>query len=178
MMTESLATGRERALAILRGPGPTLYGLIDAAQDPEILALIREGDCRFESLYQGESAIVMASVAPYLVELDPARGLLGTLIERGWGRNWGLYLRSRLPLAEMRRHFRLFTQVELPDGQPAYFRFYDPRVFRVFIPTCNASECRAFFQGIDSFLVEGPEGTSMLVYRLASDGRASVTAIP
>jgi Domain of unknown function (DUF4123) len=165
LATATAATCHERVLAILRQPGSTLYGLIDAAQDPEILALIREGECPFDSLYQGESAIVMASVAPYLIQLDSQKGLLEKLITRGWGHNWGLYVRSRLPLKELRHHFRHFTMVELPDRQTAYFRFYDPRVFRVFILTCNISEIHTIFEGIEVIYCEEPDGTSMNLYR-------------
>ena len=161
-----LPTFCELILAILRGPGAAVYGLIDAAQDPEILALIQEGNCPFESLYQGESALVMASVAPYLIQLAPNTTLLETLIVRGWGKNWGIYIRSRMSLPDLRRHLRRFTMVELPDGESAYFRFYDPRVFRVYIPTCSVEECRTILEGIEAILAEGPDGTSAIRYRL------------
>ena len=174
LATTGPAPCHDRVLAVLRQPGGTLYGLIDAAQDPEILALIQEGGCPFESLYQGESAIVMASVAPYLVQFSPESLLLDELVSRGWGNNWGMYLRSHGSLTEVRRHFRHFTMVQLPDGQPVYFRFYDPRVFRVFIQTCNASEGRTFFEGIDCMYAEGPDGSSMGAYRLDSSARIAI----
>jgi hypothetical protein len=177
MTTEPLLTWPDRALAILRAPGSTLYGLLDAAQDSQVLALIHEGDRPFQSLYQGPSAIAMASVAPYLVQLDPEQALLEQLVSKGWGRNWGIYLRSRLPLAEVRRHLRHFTMVEPPDGRPIYFRFYDPRVFRVFIPACNPEECRAIFEGIESILVEGPDGRSINLYRLVDQNRLEVQSV-
>jgi hypothetical protein len=173
----SSATFHERVLAVLRQPGGKLYGLIDAAQDPEILALIHEGGCPFESLYQGESAIVMASVAPYLIQLAPDSLLLDQLVSRGWGNNWGMYLRSHASLKDMRRHFRHFTMVQLPDGQPVYFRFYDPRVFREFIQTCNASEGRTFFEGIDRIYAEGPDRSSMATYRLDSSARIAIEEV-
>jgi hypothetical protein len=168
--THTLGSCRDRALAILRRPGATLYGIIDAANGPEILALIRDGGCPFESLFQGESAIAMASVAPYLVQLPPQAPLLETLIAKGWGNNWGIYVTSRLPLAEVRRHFRHFTMVELPDGRVVYFRFYDPRVFRVFIPTCNPVECRTILDGIEFVYAEGTDGSSMNTFRLGEAG--------
>jgi Domain of unknown function (DUF4123) len=175
--TDAIPTWRERALAFLREPGSTLFGLMDAAQDPEILALIQEGGCPFESLYQGESAVVMASVAPYLVQLDPEKGLLQQLVLKGWGKNWGIYLRSCLPLAKVRRHFRHFTMVELPDGQQVYFRFYDPRVFRVFMPTCNASENSTIFEGIESIFAEGTDGNTMNIYRLEGSDALRTEAV-
>jgi Domain of unknown function (DUF4123) len=177
LATTSSATCHERVLAVLRQPGGTLYGLIDAAQDPEILALIQEGGCRFESLYQGESAFVMASVAPYLVQLGPDEPLLDQLVLRGWGYNWGIYVRSHSPLLEMRRHFRQFTMVQLPEGEPAYFRFYDPRVFRVFMPTCNRDEYCKIFDKIQSILVENPQEASANRYSLDKAGRLMIETI-
>ena len=84
---------------------------------------------------------------------------------------------SCLPLAELRRRFRQYTMVELPDGETAYFRFYDPRVFRVFIPTCNASECQSIFAGIKAFYADGSDGSSMLRFRLKSAGQVSIETL-
>ena len=32
-------------------------------------------------------------------------------------------------LSELRRHFKKFNLVYLPDGEPVFFRCFDPRVF-------------------------------------------------
>jgi hypothetical protein len=177
MTTEVVPSCSEHALAILREPGAQLYGVIDAAHDLEILALIQEGDCPFECLFQGESAILMASVAPYLIQFSPEAALLEQLVVRGWGNNWGIYVRSRLPLDEVRRNLRHFTMVELPGGQVAYFRFHDPRVFGVFITTCNESECRTIFEGLDVVFAEETDGTVMKRYRLENGEKVVIDKI-
>ena len=48
-------------------------------------------------------------------------------------------------LEELRRHFRKFLKVEDPKGKSLIFRYYDPRVLRVYLPTCNAMELQTVF---------------------------------
>ena len=43
------------------------------------------------------------------------------------------------------------------DGKPLYFRFYDPRVFRVYLPTCNESELEIIFGPVSRYLVESED---------------------
>ena len=45
-----------------------------------------------------------------------------------------------------------------PDFQPLYFRYYDPRVLRVYLPTCDADELRTLFGPISRLLCEDEEG--------------------
>jgi len=58
-------------------------------------------------------------------------------------------------LRTLRDHFRDFHKVELPDQRIVIFRYYDPRVLRIFLPVCNQSELRQFFGPVQTFLVEG-----------------------
>jgi len=45
----------------------------------------------------------------------------------------------------MRQHFRRFITVHDESGKPLLFRYYDPRVLRTFLPTCNAKELAEIF---------------------------------
>ena len=59
----------------------------------------------------------------------------------GWGRRWGIYVTSREPFKEVRRHFRRFLMVEFEDTEErVYFRFYDPWVMGVFLMTCSMQQ--------------------------------------
>lgn len=40
------------------------------------------------------------------------------------------------------------------EADPIYFRFYDPRVLRRFLPVCTPDQLYAFFGPIDYFLFE------------------------
>jgi hypothetical protein len=45
------------------------------------------------------------------------------------------------------------------------FRYYDPRLLRVYLPTCRPAELETFFGPIDTFLTEGEDGGEMLEFR-------------
>lgn len=44
------------------------------------------------------------------------------------------------------------------------FRFYDPRVMRKFLPTCDAEQLKVFFGNVDTYFVEAEEGEILLAY--------------
>ena len=66
-------------------------------------------------------------------------------------------IESPAGLRELGRHFQAFIMVYDPQGKPLYFRYYDPRVFRIYLPTCNESELKTVFGPVNSFYVEGED---------------------
>jgi hypothetical protein len=150
---------KENALQVLREQQTHLFAILDASADERILQLLRESVAEFLSLYEGPRGESLEDIAPYLVVLPPDSGLLGSLVHEGWGKNWGVYLRCHHPLQMVRRHLRKLLMVEA-EGQQGrfYFRFYDPRVLRSFLETCDASQRRDFFGAIERFILEGPDG--------------------
>lgn len=148
---------RSRALQEL-GPEAergALFAVLDAARDDRIQVLLRESVDEYDSLYQGIKAETMAEVAPYLVKLRRDSRLLRRLIDEGWGGAWGVYLVCESPLRDVRAHFRklLFVSNE-EDDEVRYFRFYDPRVLRIFVPTCTVRQEDEFYGEIKRFLCE------------------------
>jgi len=81
-----------------------------------------------------------------------------------------------LDLRGLRHHLRTFLRVRAPDGRVLYFRYYDPRVLRVYLPTCNATELKQVFGPIRRFDMESPDGRAVLSFALAAgfDGRLSL----
>jgi hypothetical protein len=144
-----------RVLRAAQGP---LYAVLDAARDGWILSRLMTSTEQYRSLYEGESGDSLAPVAPYLVQLSPGGALLDLLVTEGWGRSWGVYLSSRADFAEVRRHLRRFLIVQHEDGRELYFRFYDPRVMRAFVPSCTLAEARDFFGPLDTIWSEEKEG--------------------
>jgi hypothetical protein len=68
----------------------------------------------------------------------------------------------------MRRHFRSFLTVYDPDGKPLLFRYYDPRVLRVYLPTCDARELETVFGPVVAYLLEGEDPGDLLRFELSS----------
>ena len=52
------------------------------------------------------------------------------------------------------------------DGKTLYFRFYDPRVLRMFLPTCAPEQLAEFFGPVESFYVEDEDPARALRFSL------------
>ena len=112
------------------------WAILDGARDKRIYEAICQS---FEvkcCLFAGELSPELSRVAPYLIQLEPEDRLTKLLLDQGWGNSWGIYLRSDASLETLRRHFRSFLRVSDEAGRKLLFRYYDPRVLRVFLPTC------------------------------------------
>ncbi len=136
-----------------------LFAILDAARDPMILPLLMQSDHVYQSLYEGTKGEALCAVAPYLLHLPSGSTFLETLIDQGWGNSWGIYLTCDQSFKDVRKHFRRLLMVKIFDGQKVYFRFYDPRVFRLYVPSCLPNEAQFLFGPVLSFLLEdkGPE---------------------
>jgi len=55
-----------------------------------------------------------------------------------------------------------------PDGKPMYFRYYDPRVLRTYLPTCNAQELETIAGPVEWFLVEAEDSSIALRFDVQS----------
>jgi hypothetical protein len=66
----------------------------------------------------------------------------------------------------LRRHLRQFLTVRDPRGQQLLFRYYDPRVLRVYLPTCVEDELQSMFGPIECFWIEGMASQNMVELRL------------
>jgi uncharacterized protein DUF4123 len=138
-------------------PPSRTFAVLDAARDERIYPALITADCEWACLYRGDAAARMAEVAPYLVELHPLANFTAWLIETAWGNSWGVFLNTPLPLERVQAHLRRFLMARMPDDKVVYFRFYDPRVLRVYLPTCTPEESAAFFGPITRYVVEGDE---------------------
>ena len=98
--------------------------------------------------------------------------LLDTLVHQAWSKSWGVFLTSDKPLKDLRTHFRHFLTVKLPDGKQVYFRYYDPRVLRLFLPTCLPEETTQFFGPVKHFLMEAEAPNLALHFTRGPKGAA------
>lgn len=150
-------TPQDRLLPLLRRDLQPLYAVVDSSRDIRILALLLHYKEPCESLYEGPEGVDLAQVAPYVVQLPPESKLLEALVKEGWGRSWGVYFTCAATFQEIRSHLRHFLQAKLPSGEQVNFRFYDPRVLRIFLPACAAEDAAQFFGPIQRYVMEGDE---------------------
>jgi hypothetical protein len=147
------------------------YVVLDGAQNAQLLDWLYGPDApRFECLLTGDKEPDMAEVAPYLCKLEPGSRFATEVVEKGWGPNWGVLLTSREDLPRVWRHLRQQFRVYGPDLEPLFFRFYDPRVLRMFLPSCDGKQLADFFGCVDFFLSEGEAGAPAHAWSVA-DGK-------
>ena len=153
----------------MSGPSAArLYGVLDCSRGPDLY----EHASRLEPhaaacLFEGRLDETVRRVSPFVVELGPADPLSQTWRSAGWGKAWGILLSSRAGLPAVRRRLRHFTQVRLPDGSgPVLFRFWDPRVFRVYFPLVEPRDLPGWFQDIERYVAETEDGSGSLRYTL------------
>jgi len=152
-----------RTLLAIAGAEP-LWAVLDGAQDARISSWIRGGSSPWACLYAGALAPELQEVAPYLVRILPERPDALRLLEHGWERNWGVFAATTAPQPELRRHLRRHLRVRTETGKTLLLRWYDPRVLRMYLPTCTANELKAFFGPVRAFIGEGPERGQLQVF--------------
>lgn len=145
-----------------------IFALLDGARDTRIYSKLADSRVEAASLFRGEQAEELATVAPYLVPLFRDDPLTEWLITFGWGNSWGIFIEASITLNELRRHLQSFVMVYDPKGKPLFFRYYDPRVFRVYLPTCNESELKTVFGPVNAFYMEDTKPGFLMHYSLAA----------
>jgi Domain of unknown function (DUF4123)/FHA domain len=148
---------------VLSSQAEPLYAVLDTARDPEIYPLLLASGAYYWCLYTGQSARTSEAVAPYLLYLPPECELLRKLVAQGWGKSWGIYLTSSQPPQTIWHELRRSLMVTMKEtGKWVYFRFYDPRVLRVFLPTTDARQQAEFVGTTSSFLMEDEDPELLL----------------
>lgn len=175
--SDRLTPAQESALAALQAERAPLFAVLDAARTPRVIEVLRESVEAYRSLYEGIKGEAMAAQAPYLVRLPRGSRLLEQTVLEGWGETWGVYLTCRRPFDEVRTHLRRLVMMrDDRTGEPMYFRFYDPQMLRLFLPTCAVRQREQIFGEIEAFLVRGRRGE---VLRLtAHEAPAALSAAP
>jgi hypothetical protein len=143
--------------------GLNTYAVLDGASAPDLLDhLYDDPRPEFVCLYRGELEPDLAEVGPYLIRLQPDAPFTDWLLNEGWGKHWGIYAITPADLNSMRKHFRTFLMVKMPNGSRVYFRFYDPRVFAAYLPTCNPFELQHVFGPVTEYVFEHAESRALL----------------
>ncbi|MGC4095116.1 MAG: DUF4123 domain-containing protein [Polyangiaceae bacterium] len=161
---------QQRLLEFLASEKLPLFALLDAARAPELLGLLRMHSEVYYSLYDGAAGEKLDDVAPYLVQLHARSPLTQALVQEQWGNSWGVFLWALTDFKALRRQLRRFLMVQDAHGKEMYFRFYDPRVLRVFLPTCTAQEATDFFGPVGSFVIEADEPNVALACSMRQQG--------
>ena len=153
--------------SLVTDDGEALCAVLDGASVPGLLdRLDAEPSLETACLFRGKLEPDMAEVAPYLVKLEPESEFAEWVVGTGWGQHWGTFVTTQKSFYTLRDHLRALTIVYRRDGTPLYFRFYDPRVLNIFLPSCSSSQLKEMFGPVDAFVAESETGDAMTIYRL------------
>lgn len=133
----------------------------DPARNPYPLLAARESDCECISLFTADPDSELHEVAPHLVIPRGTGPFIRTWASL-WGESTGFLFASDAPVHKVRTHLRRFLMVGAPGGERVYFRFYDPRVLRAFLPVCTPEEVATFFGPIVEIACEDVDPTHLL----------------
>jgi Domain of unknown function (DUF4123) len=150
----------------------SVWAVLDCARDPAIYRALLESRLEFRCLYSGRLPRALEVVAPHLIELLPGHRFTEKLLAEGWGHAWGVLLKIEDP-SNLRHQLRKFLKVQDERGRRMLFRYYDPRVLRVYLPTCTPAEARQVFGPITAFAAESDDAESLLEF--TSGARQVVT---
>lgn len=154
------------------------YAVLDGASVPDLLGhLYDDPRPEFVCLYRGDLKPDIAEVAPYLVKLNAKSSFTDWILTEAWGNHWGIFAISPADMTAMRKHFRTFLFVKNPEGKQVYFRYYDPRVLRIYLPACNAREVEFVFGPATSYLLEG-DNQAILQRYTRDHGSLDIEKIP
>jgi Domain of unknown function (DUF4123) len=145
------------------------YAVLDGASVPDLPVRLYEMQPPNVCLYRGELPADLIYVAPYLVHLLPGAEFTNWLLAECWGRHWGIFAQSPSSLVGVRKHFRSLLIVNDETGNPLLFRFYDPRAFLSFLPTCNQEELSTFFGDINYYFAESNDAAILHRYQFSKN---------
>lgn len=144
-----------------------VYAVLDGASIPDMLLTLHELGVDHQCLLSGNIEPDVAHMAPYVVRLSGPRDLLlEHLILEGWGHHWCCFYKvpTSVSFIEARRHFRTLTVVRDFTGRLLFFRFYDPRVCRRYLPTCTPEELAEFMGPCTAVICEDAAIQNMLTW--------------
>ncbi|MDT7811362.1 MAG: hypothetical protein QOH35_467 [Acidobacteriaceae bacterium] len=148
-----------------------VWAILDAAKDERIFDLVT--GCYLDKccLFAGDLSPQLERAAPHLLQVSPRDAITDSLLEWGWGQAWGIFVQSDAPIRTLRRHLRTLLRVKDESGRYLLFRYYDPRVLRVFLPTCLTGELKTLFGSlIMNFRMEGEDPASIVSFAMDPDG--------
>ena len=143
------------------------WAILDAARDERIYRAIDRSSQESCCLFAGNISPALRAVAPYLVRFEKGDELASFVLDKGWGNSWGIFFSSQGSMETLRKHFRRFLRVTDESGRKLLFRYYDPRVLPIYLPTCANEELTHIFGPVERFVVETENGANAVEYRFS-----------
>jgi Domain of unknown function (DUF4123) len=147
-----------------------VYAVLDGARSSGVHDALARSYRAKSCLFAGTLDPQLERAAPQLLEICEKDSVTDFLLRAGWHDAWGILLTSQDPIERVRRHLRTLLRVRDETGRFLLFRFYDPRVLTVYLPTCTSVELQLFFGSvITSFFAPSTDPELCRIYTLCDD---------
>ena len=83
----------------------SVFAVLDGASVPDLVKSLYEHEPEYCCLYRGELEPDIATVAPYLVRLEPEDKFSERVLTEGWGVHWGIFVHTQTTLRALRITF-------------------------------------------------------------------------
>ncbi len=162
---ESLAFAPEhqRVLEYLKQLPSPLFALLNAGIEQHVPHFLMGSGEPFQFLSEGLAVEQMQPPSVYLAQFTPSSALLPRLIREGWGKPWVTFVTCSHPVPELAKHLRNLMLMSTADGRPFYFRYFDPRILQLLLPTFTPQELSQFFGPLHTFLIADPADPARLL---------------
>lgn len=152
-----------------------LYCILDCAQDKLIYKMLTLSNVTKYCLYKkqvhfpGERLTSeLAAVAPYLVECKPDDQFLSNALYHGWGKNWCTFVFSDRTPEIVYEHCSGNLLAITEEGDTVQFRYFDPRILRLYLPSCTSTELKIFFGPVAAYCCEDEIGSEPILFSVNS----------
>ena len=142
-----------------------LFGIVDSARNEEVFRFLITGNVPYKSLFEGTMDVQSFGVSGFLVECKKESQLFQWMTTEAWGDSCCIFFTSKADFDKLFGHFQQFNRVYLEDEKVVLFRYYDPRVLRVILPTYKQHELKFFFGEVKSFIAESEDPKIVNAYK-------------
>lgn len=133
------------------------YALLDRVRIDGQLTHIQTIAPLLLPMYRAPEDAQQEESAPVLIGYESGDAF-GQWFGQSSGDAVGISIESEAGPEAVQKHLRRFLMVQFEgDNRPVYFRYYDPAILRVFLPTCTETELQTLFGPIQAFWTEGEE---------------------
>jgi hypothetical protein len=134
--------------ALWAGRGARVHAVIDGLVVPGLPQRLEGADADgWDCLQRGALSAERAQQVPYLVELRNDAPFTDWLLGEASAAfpGWGVLMVSTQSLLPMREHCRALGDVLTPEGERRAWRWYDPEVLQLMLPSFSATQLDELF---------------------------------
>ncbi|VAW67459.1 hypothetical protein MNBD_GAMMA10-17 [hydrothermal vent metagenome] len=103
-----------------------------------------------------------------MMRLEEGSDFTRELVRQAWGNSWGIFAIAphNISLIRVRRNCKGVVFVHDESERKLLFRYYDPRVMRVYLPSCLPDELDMIFGPVSAYVMESEDGSGTNCFSL------------